>query len=389
MNNECLRFILPSGGCAALVGLTLLLGMSTSRAEKVEKIIFIGDSITRHAPNVEKLGWHGYYGMAASSEHNDYVHRFVSRLAQAQGSEPTVEVFAGGGGRLANQLELLDDFRQANAQVAVVQMGENDKLEVNDTAFQRDYERILQAIRSGNPNCRIFCFGVWTPPAGSREKDRRIREACEMYGATFVSLSSANADPRNKALSEGRFTHPGVNWHPGDRGMQAMADALWSAYLGQDTEEAELKNHAIEWSFQENWSNPAANGWDPCPPVTEGRARLENTSPGSSVQYLLDLPVNKIKGQYLVLRTWVRAENVSKKPERWNGIKLSLRLQNAEGDMSYPQFHLPTGTFEHEDVAWGLIIPDNIVRAQLMIGLENVTGTAHIDCIDISVQPIE
>lgn len=362
----------------------LLATASAGESSPVEKAIFIGDSITQHGPSVEKLGWHGDYGMAASAQARDYVHVFTARLTEDQGSEPEIEIYARGGGTLPGQLKFLKDFKQSGAQIAVVQMGENDKLTGDGAAFLRDYERILEAIRSGNPDCRIFCFSVWAPPRGNKVKDDMIRQACQKYDATFVSLQTAYSNPINQAASEKRFSHPGVNWHPGDRGMQAMADALWAAYKGESPEQAESAHHAPDWSFSEDWSDGSENTWSPAPPRS-GYAILKQDKPEGTVQYRIQLPVEKISGGEMLLRTRIKAEDISEKPNNWNGIKLMLRLQNAEGEWNYPQYHLPTGTYDWIDVNWGYLIPDNIVSAQLVIGLQNVTGTAYVDRIDISI----
>lgn len=40
---------------------------------KGKRIMFVGNSITKHAAK-EEIGWFGDWGMAASKEENDYVH---------------------------------------------------------------------------------------------------------------------------------------------------------------------------------------------------------------------------------------------------------------------------------------------------------------------------
>ena len=43
------------------------------------RILFLGNSITRHAP-APGLGWYGDWGMAASARQNDYVHKLVALM---------------------------------------------------------------------------------------------------------------------------------------------------------------------------------------------------------------------------------------------------------------------------------------------------------------------
>ncbi len=356
---------------------------SAFAGQKIEKVIFIGDSITQHAPNIAKLDWSGNYGMAASAEDKDYVHLFMAKLAEQQGREPELSVYAKGGGTLAGQLKFLDDFASANADIAVVQMGENDKLHDHGVGFRRDYGRILEALRKGNPKAQIFCFGVWSPTRGNTEKDAIIQQLCEKYDADFVSLSAANADPANQAGTEGRFTNKGVNWHPGDKGMQAMADALWSAYTNEEVESSATGDGRVAWSIKEDWSASSTNDWHPISPAQGGKAHVKQKTPNKSSMYHLDLPVDEIKGGYLTVKTRVKAEDVSEKPNNWNGIKIMLRVENAEGVMDYPQYHLPVGSFDWTDIDWNVYIPDNTVSLRLSIGLENVTGEIYVDTVEL------
>lgn len=48
---------------------------------------------------------------------------------------------------------------------------------------------------------------------------------------SFVDAGPLGREAVNAARSERSFTHEGVAGHPGDRGMQALADAIVEAVL--------------------------------------------------------------------------------------------------------------------------------------------------------------
>ena len=54
---------------------------------KANKILFLGNSITLHGP-APAIGWLGNWGMAASTQDNDYVHIVLKAISQTAGKEP-------------------------------------------------------------------------------------------------------------------------------------------------------------------------------------------------------------------------------------------------------------------------------------------------------------
>ena len=236
-----------------------LLGFGASHAvgevelKSIHKILILGDSITHSSP-APQIGWTGDWGMAASAADKDYVHLFLAQLAAAQSEAvlisatiapapgttpapmppplpaPEVWIFNEGGGKITDKLQFTGKISAFKADLALIQLGENDKEDITVEGFQKPYEALMAAIRAGNPRAVILCAGVWGIwPGGDQTKNNLIRAACQKYGATFADLGAAYADPANRALSENRFTNAGVNWHPGDGGMGAYAEAFWRA----------------------------------------------------------------------------------------------------------------------------------------------------------------
>ncbi|HEY8966603.1 MAG TPA: SGNH/GDSL hydrolase family protein, partial [Candidatus Methylacidiphilales bacterium] len=362
----------------------LLLPAAASRADGAKepakgpykRILFIGDSITQHTAKPE-LGWSGTWGMAASAEEKDYVHLLLARIAQSQGAEPTdVLVAAEGGGKIPDKLPFLARYAGWRADLAIVQLGENDNKDVTEEGFEKPYGQILEALRNGNPSGTIVCVGVWSPPNGNAMKDAMIKAECRKYGALFADLKAANADPANRAAAEKLFTHPGVLWHPGDKGMEAYAEAIFAALsTTPPADESSPASKLPPMVLAEDWSGKEGLlGWRPAPVlVDDGGKRLLKVASDDAAKTVIEkasLPAAQLAGRTVVLRTRVKGEGLTDKPQRWNGVKLMFRLRNAEGQTDFPQFHLPVGTFDWTPVEWTIRIPDNIVDVELDLGLE-------------------
>lgn len=192
------------------------------------KVLFLGNSITFHSPAPD-IGWNGKWGMAASAEDKDYVHRFAAALAEETGTVPQTRVrniadFERGyeGYDLAAELKTDLDF---GADLVVVAIGENVAALATEEAqgkFAVAIARLLSEIkRHGQPTLLVrSCF--WPDAA----KDEILRKASADAGATFVDIGALGGEASNKAPE---FTHPGVAAHPGDMGMRAIAAALFRA----------------------------------------------------------------------------------------------------------------------------------------------------------------
>lgn len=211
-------------------GAALLLASSARAAESLNLLI-LGNSITLHAP-APHIGWAGNWGMAASSEANDFAHLLAADLGKSSGTKPTLITRniadferAHDTFDIAKTLKTELSFR---ADIVVVAIGENVAEPTTDDAKAKYAAAFAQLLKhlsdSGKPS--IFVRGsFWSSPA----KDEIMKKAAIDAGATFVDIAGLGRDPSNAASAERKIEHPGVAGHPGDKGMKAIADALFAA----------------------------------------------------------------------------------------------------------------------------------------------------------------
>lgn len=194
------------------------------------RVLFLGNSITRHGP-APKIGWNDDWGMAASAREKDYVHLVAAGLAGPAGRKPEIKFtniadFERGlaaydvDARLKAEL----DFKPT---LVIVAIGENVAALQNDDAkaqFKSSLGKLLNRLK-GPGTTIVVCSCFWADAA----KDGILREACAAAGGIFVDIAALGKDESHYARAERTFEHSGVAAHPGDKGMKAIADALLAA----------------------------------------------------------------------------------------------------------------------------------------------------------------
>ena len=204
----------------------------TGRGEiQARRILFLGNSITRHAP-LASIGWTGDWGMAASAREKDYAHVLARTLGELTGHPPeiltaNIAEFERNAATYDASARLKDELA-FHADLVIVAIGENvpplDSDEAKAT-FQASLVKLLTALKTSGQSALFVRSCFWADAA----KDAILRRACATAGGVFVDISQLGQDPANSARSERTIAHEGVAGHPGDRGMQAIADALLAA----------------------------------------------------------------------------------------------------------------------------------------------------------------
>lgn len=212
--------------------LLLLIHLVASTAlaqEQAPRVLFLGNSITLHAP-APNIGWDGNWGMAASAIEKDYVHILLGKWKQATGKTPVsmVKNIAEFERNLDEYVisEQLKDELSFKADTIILAIGENAATPKNDEERKRFSTALDQLLKSLKENSAptIYVRSQFWPDV---EKDTLLKQATERAGCVWVDLNQLGADPANAAKAERHFDHAGVAGHPGDKGMQAIADKIW------------------------------------------------------------------------------------------------------------------------------------------------------------------
>jgi len=170
--------------------------------------------------------------MAASAAAKDFVHLVTSHLAKTTKTAP--EIMVKNIAEFERQYatyhadEKLRDAIGFGADLVIVAIGENvPKLDSDEAKvlFRDSLGKMLRRFKSDDQHTIIVRSCFWPNQA----KDRILQQVCKGVGGIFVDISNLGKDESNYARSERKFVHAGVAAHPGDRGMQAIANAIRAA----------------------------------------------------------------------------------------------------------------------------------------------------------------
>ena len=197
------------------------------------RVLFLGNSITLHGA-LPAIGWTNVWGMAASAAEKDYVHLVTRGIEMKTGRKADVRVRNLAAFErnyrswdIAKELEDMADFDPA---YLVIALGENVadlKTAEDRLAYRKAFKGLLDFFmgegRKVRPN--VVVRGVFWPNA---VKDFEMAHVASEYAVPFVR-ADLGADA--KMTARGLFWHDGVQAHPGDRGMQEIADRILGAFF--------------------------------------------------------------------------------------------------------------------------------------------------------------
>ena len=186
------------------------------------RVMFVGNSITLHGI-CPKIGWYHEFGMAASKKENDYTHILMDKISKGhedaafcicQVSEWESKYKEG-----ANLLSKYSAARDFGADILIVNIIENCPKDGYDGAiFKKNYGELIDYLGRGAK--AVLATGFWQHPG-----DEDIIAFGKEHNLPTVYLGDLGADERMKAI--GLFSHSGVANHPGDLGMENIANRIF------------------------------------------------------------------------------------------------------------------------------------------------------------------
>lgn len=153
-----------------------------------------------------------------------------------------------------------------------------------------------------------------------------------------------------------------------------------------------LSCHAAE-VWRESFEGGMVSGWDG-PGVLEevaGRGQVLHISqeaPADKQRSVLSIPVpiEAIRGSFVIFGADVRMQAVSAKPISWMGVKVMLVVETPKGKQ-YPQADIPVGDSDWKSYSsFSIPVPEDAISATFVLGLENVSGDAWFDNARVSIR---
>lgn len=200
------------------IGVVLALLLPSPQLDMIDRILFIGNSITLTMPNPE-MGWFLSCGATVTQCDLDYVHRLQLGIAARQGVIPEIRIIQTGGDLYPQGT--LETVQEWQPDLIIFQIGDNAPPEPG--AWLEQYAALSEAAEG----IKIVAVGVW---ANDDPRDGYIQQAARNAGMIYARISDLHTeDTEAWSQCEAEFCHAGLYWHPGNEGMTMIAGRILQA----------------------------------------------------------------------------------------------------------------------------------------------------------------
>lgn len=184
------------------------------------KIMFVGNSITKHEPK-PSIGWYNECGMEASCREKDYVHLLHKKIREVHPDASFALLQASHFEREFETFDIDKYYKSAidfDADIIVLFFGANarkdyDVTENPDITFGERYKVLRDKLNKSGKAKVAHVQGFYLRERLNQEK-LAVSNEC---GDVFIELGDIRTDEK---------THGHFN-HPNDYGMEMIAEKIW------------------------------------------------------------------------------------------------------------------------------------------------------------------
>lgn len=201
---------------------------------KYTKILHFGNSILKHG--IVSYWW-GFWGMAAKTREDDYAHRFLAKIKEANPTAQSWEenIAAWEQNPSGFNKASLDSLLTAQAyDLVVVRLGEN-ATSIPAATYKTEFRNLIAYIQTKVPTARIIIGGMFWANTGL---DNAMKEIAVEKNITYVDMSGLDIAANKSFIGDvvqgddgqsHTVNNAGVANHPNNNGMEAIATRLFNA----------------------------------------------------------------------------------------------------------------------------------------------------------------
>jgi lysophospholipase L1-like esterase len=183
-------------------------------------IYFLGNSITLSYP-LPALSWFGTWGVAATSEENDYTYQLIHKIRDEFNNYKINYITQNISYWELNFNENVKINTGKPINLLVVQLGENvNEIYAKANSYHAALSRLITGIKGKNTKV-IMLDPFWY----SGYKTAVHKKIAQENGYYFATISDLSFNTDNMAYNT--FDNADVAMHPGDKGMKAIAERLY------------------------------------------------------------------------------------------------------------------------------------------------------------------
>ena len=234
LQNKGSYVTLPDGSEGKLVYVN---GVVTVKSYIYNKVLLLGNSLLL---GFSTDGSHGApFGLTASDSKHDWAYLLKEKLKV---KSPSITInklhdakFEQSESDSASESYITNEFAQAakGNDLVIVQIGDNVNTELRRVTFKNNFSKLINAIRVSNPTADIVVAGAWFN-GGNIES--WLQSQSKPLNYTFVPLSDLCTSGNMATIGDTVIFDDGtqttvtsaIRTHPGDKGMQAIADRIYS-----------------------------------------------------------------------------------------------------------------------------------------------------------------